>query len=388
MTGSKQEKIFFPNLDGLRFFSFLIVFFAHSFSTQHDYIKHERWYQLIKVRMFSDGDIGVSFFFVLSGFLISYLLLKEKELNGTINVKSFYMRRVLRIWPLYYLIVLFGFLIFPVLKTYFGQVPQENADPLLCSTFLNNFDRIVNGKPDAAALGGLWTIAIEEQFYMLWPLLFFVTPVKHYQSIFIAVLVVSTLFRVFYDEKNVIDLHTVGVITDMAIGGLGAYLMLNNNWFVNRIEGLSRYSIVIAYALILIFLVFKKELFSNVTMLVLKRIILAGVFLVIILEQNYARNSLFKVGNWKMVSSLGKYTYGLYCFHVIGILISVTLLQKFSLNEHSWQLWLLEVPVSFAISVVLSWLSYRYFESWFLKLKSRFSSGKSESTHINTSPHA
>lgn len=384
MASFKQEKIFFPNLDGLRFFSFLIVFFAHSFSTQHAYIKQEPWYQLIKVRMFSDGDIGVSFFFVLSGFLISYILLKEQESNGTINIKSFYMRRILRIWPLYYLIVVFGFFIFPMLKTYFGQLPQESADPLLCSTFLNNFDRIINGKPDAAALGGLWTIAIEEQFYLLWPLLFFITPPRYYQFIFIAVLVLSTLFRVFYGEKNVIDLHTVGVITDMAIGGLGAYLMLYNSWFANRIEGLSRSAIVMAYVSILIFLAFKKELFSNETMLVLKRIILACVFLVIILEQNYARNSLFKIGNWKLVSTLGKYTYGLYCFHVIGILISVTLLQEFSLNQHSWQLWLLEVPISFAMSILLSWLSYHYFESWFLKLKPRFSPNKSETARINT----
>lgn len=384
MAGFKQEKIFFPNLDGLRFFSFLIVFFAHSFSTHHTSIKQEDWYQLIKIRMFSDGDIGVSFFFVLSGFLISFILLKEKELNGTINIKSFYMRRILRIWPLYYLIVIFGFLVFPVLKSYFGEVPNESANPLLCSTFLNNFDRIMNGKPDAAALGGLWTIAIEEQFYLLWPLLFLITPMRYYQFIFIAVLAISTFFRVFYGEKNVIDLHTLGVITDMAIGGFGAYLMLNNTWFANFIESLPRYSIVIAYILILIFLIFKKELFSNVTMLVLKRIILACVFLVVILEQNYARHSLFKVGNWKMVTTLGKYTYGLYCFHVIGILISVTLLQTFSLNQHSWQLWLLELPISFAISVMLSWFSYRYFESWFLNLKSRFSFTKSESGKTET----
>lgn len=119
-------------------------------------------------------------------------------------------------------------------------------------------------------------------------------------------------------------------------------------------------------------------------MLVLKRIILASVFLVIILEQNYARNSLFKIGNWKLVSTLGKYTYGLYCFHVIGILMSVTLLQKFSLNQHSWQLWLLEVPMSFAMSVILSWLSYHYFESWFLRLKAQFSADKNESVRVNT----
>ena len=85
----EKRKIFFPNLDGLRFFSFLIVFFSHIFSTDKDYIKNESWYKFFKGRLFSDGDLGVSFFFVLSGFLITYLLLKEKEYTKRIDISSF-----------------------------------------------------------------------------------------------------------------------------------------------------------------------------------------------------------------------------------------------------------------------------------------------------------
>ena len=141
---TSKPKIFFPNLDGLRFFSFLIVFFAHSFSADYDYIKESTWYQVIKIRMFTDGDIGVSFFFVLSGFLINYLLLKEREFTGKTDVKAFYIRRILRIFPLYYFCVFFGFVIFPVLKSAFGQIPNETASPILCSFFLNNFNAIFN----------------------------------------------------------------------------------------------------------------------------------------------------------------------------------------------------------------------------------------------------
>ena len=235
MPDLKKQKIFFPNLDGLRFFSFFLVFLAHSFNTDNSAIKEMSWYKLIKIRIFSDGDIGVSFFFVLSGFLISYLLLKEKEFTNKIDVKSFYMRRILRIWPLYYFVVIFGFLVFPLLKTYFGQVPNETANPILCSTFLNNFDRIYNGTPDASLIAILWSVAIEEQFYLVWPILFFITRIKYYKYIFIVVLILSTLFRVFYLHTIPIDIHTMGVITDMAIGGLGAYLIINNQWFINKI---------------------------------------------------------------------------------------------------------------------------------------------------------
>jgi peptidoglycan/LPS O-acetylase OafA/YrhL len=368
----QKQKIFFPNLDGLRFFSFLLVFFAHSFNADNPLIKQENWYKIIKVRMFTDGDIGVSFFFVLSGFLISYLLLKEKEITNTIDVKSFYIRRILRIWPLYYLMVIFGFFIFPVLKTFFGQVPNETADPLLCSTFLNNFDRM-HHIPDASALAILWSVAIEEQFYLIWPLLLFFIKSDYYKYLFLNIIFLSTLFRVLFIHQIAIDVHTIGVIADMAIGGLGAFLVLNSSGFLKKIINMPKSMIIIPYILTIVFIIFKNEIFYTDTMTILKRVIMASSFILIILEQNYSLNSFFKVGNWKTVSRLGKYTYGLYCLHEIGILLCLTLLRKFSLNHSSWQLWFLEIPISMFFSILLSWFSFTYFESWFLKKKLKFS---------------
>ncbi len=77
----KKEKIFFPNLDGLRFFSFFLVFLYHLPAAKNEAINNDVWYQFFKNRLFDHGDLGVSFFFVLSGFLITYLLIKEKELT-------------------------------------------------------------------------------------------------------------------------------------------------------------------------------------------------------------------------------------------------------------------------------------------------------------------
>ena len=194
----EKHSIFFPNLDGLRFFSFFIVFLAHIFNTNKEYIKNETWYQVFKERLFLDGDLGVSFFFVLSGFLITYLLLKEKEYTGQINVKFFYIRRGLRIWPLYFFCVFFGFILFPLLKSYYGGTPNETSDPILCSLFLNNFDRIINGPPDSSVLSVLWSVAIEEQFYLVWPLLFLIVPPRKYHFIFLGIILLSIVYRSEY----------------------------------------------------------------------------------------------------------------------------------------------------------------------------------------------
>lgn len=371
MKDITTPKIFFPNLDGLRFFSFLLVFFSHSFNVDNIAIKKTIWYNFIKVKLFSDGDIGVSFFFVLSGFLITYLLLVENELSQNINVIKFYIRRVLRIWPLYYAVLFFGFIIFPILKQQLGQVPNETANSLLCLTFLNNFDRMIH-IPDASVISVLWSVAIEEQFYLIWPILFYFTPKKYFLHLIITIIILSTLFRFLYIHQTSIDIHTFGVISDMALGGLFAYFSIYNNAFLNWVKNLPKWFIAVVYIFVICFIVFKQELFFNDFMQIIKRLIMGVVFSMVIIEQNFAKKSLFKVGNWKVISKLGKYTYGLYCLHPIAILISLTMIRQFGLNQYSWQIWLLELPISLLLSILISWLSFNYFERVFLSFKSKF----------------
>lgn len=370
-SNQEKKKIFFPNLDGLRFFSFLLVFFSHAFATKYDSIRNETWYQIFKFRLFQEGDMGVSFFFVLSGFLITFLLIKEKEYTGNIDVKNFYIRRALRIWPLYYFCVFFGFVMFPFFKSYLGQIPTETSNPILCSTFLNNFDRIINGPPDSSVLSVLWSVAIEEQFYVVWPILFLIISPKKFPIVFVLIITMSLLYRTFYIDSK-IDTHTLGVISDMAIGGLGAYLIINSKSTLNLIQNTKGWIHFIPYVLTLILLVFKGQIFEAPIMIIFKRVITSVIFLWIILEQNFANYSLFKISKLKYISYLGKYTYGLYCLHPIANLVTMIVLGYLNLNQYSWQLWLIEFPFSLGLSIVISILSYNLFESRFLKLKDRF----------------
>src|SRR4029079_7687100 len=112
-----KTRIFFPNLDGLRFISFFAVFLYHCDLSVFSYLgdSYPKTQQALTF-LFRHGNLGVNFFFVLSGFLITYLLIKEKELKGNIHVGNFYVRRILRIWPLYYLCLIIGFIAFRMLK--------------------------------------------------------------------------------------------------------------------------------------------------------------------------------------------------------------------------------------------------------------------------------
>jgi peptidoglycan/LPS O-acetylase OafA/YrhL len=374
-----NQKIFFPNLDGLRFISFLGVFLFHSFATKYAYIKETEIYVFVKKTLFGNGNLGVSFFFVLSGFLITYLLLKENEFKGGFNLKNFYIRRILRIWPLFYFCVFFGFVIFPLLKSFFGETPDETADPVYYITFLNNFDFIAKGLPDASVLGVLWSIAVEEQFYFIWPLLFYLTPAKYYSYIFPVFIIIPLIFRSYYiNDGTMLEYHSASVISDMALGGFAAYLSINNKAFLDRITRINPVIIFMGYLSAFLIFFFKSSIFSSPIALVFERVLIALVFTFIILEQNFSTKSFFKISQFKTISRLGKYTYGMYCLQFFGILISAISLRLLGWNTQLWQVLILEFLMSLSLTIFLSYLSYRFFESKFLNLKSKFSFIKKE----------
>lgn len=375
-----KAKIFFPNLDGLRFFSFLVVFFYHGHLSIFSYLKDSqpRTYAVIEF-LFQHGNLGVNFFFVLSGFLITYLLIKEKEFTGTIHVPNFYVRRILRIWPLYYLCVFLGFVAFGLLKKYSGQPIAENANPLYYIFFAANFDIMHTwpDKPDALLLSVLWSVAVEEQFYLTWPLILKVVPLRFYKWVFPSIMAFSLVFRAFHagdndHEFSIRYFHTFSVIGDMALGGMFAYLVSYENRFKTFIINISKPQIVLLYAATLFVTLYKHLLFPPGIPVIFERIVIAFLFGMIILEQNYAKNSLFKMSRWKLVSRLGIYTYGLYCLHFLGLYFAIKVMNALRLNGSlSWVSFSM-IALALALSVIISLLSYNFYEKWFLRWKDKF----------------
>lgn len=381
MSGS--SKVFFPNLEGLRFFAFFVVFINHATGSL-GYNNHSEKYAFIRSHFFYNGDLGVSFFFVLSGFLITYLLLKEKELSGKINIKNFYLRRILRIWPLYFLIVGICLLILPefsnILPPWFQIDPGINEiNPWLYITFLGNFDYLFNGINNFM-IGILWSVSVEEQFYLFWPLIIAIIPVKHLLKAFILIILGSIAFRFFYAHGNamIIKYHSLSSISDLASGAVIAYLACHGN-IIARISKIPKWSIISIYLLLLILIPFRFYTwkfgahYAHVSSVM--PVVFSTIFAFIILEQNYAANSFYKVSRFKLISSLGKYTYGMYCYHMIAFFAVLVLFYLMGINLHgmSKYTFLTVVLTSFFATLLTAELSYIYFESFFLKLKERFS---------------
>ncbi|HTN16574.1 MAG TPA: acyltransferase [Chitinophagaceae bacterium] len=371
---SPKVRIFFPNLDGLRFFCFLSVFLYHSFATDYTDVKSTGLYYWVKNVIATNGNLGVNFFFVLSGFLITYLLLAEKESFGNIKVGNFYIRRILRIWPLFYFCVFFGFVVFPWLKTAMGQVPAETAHLGCYLTFLNNFDFIKNGLPDASVLGILWSVAIEEQFYLFWPLILYVCPSRYYHYLFVSIILVSLGFRFYYAENwLILEMHTLACISDMTVGALAALLAYGNKRFLELITQTPKWVIVLLYTVTLGAYLYRQELFYHGPLLLAAdRLVMSVLFAWIILEQNFSTHSLFKLSRFKLISKLGTYTYGLYCLHMIGILITAKGLARLGWNKNVYQVIFLEGILSLLITIGLALVSFHLFERRFLKFKDKF----------------
>ncbi len=370
MNVAERVRISFPRLDSLRALCFLSVFFFHSFYTLVPEVRYHWLWQHVKYGLFRNGDLGVNVFFALSGFLITYLLIAEKNTKGRIDVPRFWLRRVLRIWPLYYACVAFGFLVFPWIKHVTGQVPNEVANPWYYLFFASNFD---THNPDSSTLALLWSIAVEEQFYLVWPLVLALVPTRWFPWCFAAVLGQSWVFRYVTQDPDLLYGHTLSCIGDMAMGGIGA-------WIGSSERGRAWIARWPSFATIGIYLVFftlylfrDRLAASSIVGLVFERSCIAAAAVAIILHQCFGRANFLSLPTTGFLCYLGRISYGLYCLHTIGILAAIQILHRIGADTKLWQVLVLQPVVAFSVALGLASISYRFYESPFLRLKERLS---------------
>jgi peptidoglycan/LPS O-acetylase OafA/YrhL len=373
----EPKRRYFENLDGLRFALAIIVFASHSLLG--DVLKRLSPLEFIDrlIGVFSTGFLGVSCFFVLSGFLITYLMMEEYTNKSTIDLKNFYIRRILRIWPLYYSVLIFTFFIYPVIKVRFGYIDKNPFDLLYQLTFLANFDSISVQNLNLTAVAPMmisinWSVAIEEQFYLIWPILFLIFPPQKFWIQCCVIIITSFVFRFLIGNSAMMYYHTLSVMSDLGIGALTACLCYYNKRFLKMLEDLDKRLIILLYVIgisLLMYtdLIFDKDLNSLI------RVVNALFFAFIIAEQSFSSQSFFKFSNNKLISSLGKYTFGLYMLHPIGIQASIILFRYLNIDRsNSLVSGFSYSAFAFLISMSLAFAAYHLIEKNFLSLRKRF----------------
>ena len=379
---SSNKHIYFSGLNGLRFFAALAVIITHI-----ELIKEQMEFPGLHSKnkiVFELGGLGVVFFFVLSGFLITYLLLKEKEQTGTINVKKFYLRRILRIWPLYFLIVALGFFVLPhftFMELPFFSKLNSHLSILNLVLFLIMLPNLAFAifKP-LPHIGQLWSIGVEEQFYLIWPWI-----VKNSKNVLktLCVIIVLLVFlkiavllilKTSPQNQNLLILKNFIAmlkIESMAIGGIGAWMVFKKKFFQ---KVLNNYILIGALLGVLVLIYFTPDKLQDASFL-----IYSVLFLIIILNVSLHSNSFIKIET-KVFVFLGNISYGLYMYHLLIIAAFIGFLRHIGFAvDNSIVSQLVVYTGVISLTVLISWLSYRYFEIWFLKIKHKFTVVKSGS---------
>lgn len=349
-----------------------MVFVFHAFSLGREHwgnFKDSTFFSIL-AKITSKGHLGVSLFFVLSGFLITFIMLTELQKTGKIKLSNFIARRILRVWPLYFVVVIFGFFIFPILPL--GKVTEHEL--INFTFFLSNLDEIWFGARDSLNfLTATWSVSVEEQFYLSWALLigiFRFSKKQQFWIFFLSILLISIVFRtIFIQNERILYYHTFSVISDFAIGGILALLAFDNKIQV-FFERISKFQILLIYFVGIVVLFLESTIFINY-LFVFQRIVIATFFAFIIAEQVYAKNSLFKLDNIPGLKKSGELTYGFYLFHCIVIYYIQAIFVENQWTDSLFYFTFYFI-LCFIITYILSWISFRYFESPILTLKKHF----------------
>lgn len=360
MNPENPNRKHYPALDGLRGVAILLVVIYHNFGF---------------IDYFFFGWLGVDLFFVLSGFLITDILLKTVGKKN--YLKNFYIRRILRIFPLYYLSLILFLIVIPKLTHQFN-IKYYTDNQVWLWTYLQNWLYIFKDPDQTNTLNHLWSLAVEEQFYLAWPLVILLLRKPKYLLFFITSLLVAVLgFRLWiwnYQIANLAyyNLYTFSRIDGICIGCIIAIMHRININFFKYYTSL----IVLFFAGLnfIFFFINRKYNFTFPYLALIGYSTFAMMFGLLvneaILKENRFINIIF---NNRLLNFFGKISYGFYVFHwPVYILISPYLLNLVSKYLTGW-------PVKFTVSllatfvaIIISWISYQYFEKYFLKLKDKF----------------
>jgi len=349
----------FASLDGLRFFSIVPVIFHHAASDDSNHTK-----------ILELGFLGVDLFFVISGFLIVTLLLRERDKTSDISLRKFYMRRTLRIFPLYYGVIAAYFILYKFILTDSEYGAQYLSEIWIYLTYTADFF------PVAFAI--VWSLAAEEQFYLLWP-----TIEKYLKRFAIFILFAALGFNQFINFQpgkdwladifgnQILALSiTQTTFTPILLGVLVAHLLNRKRTFTILSALTSHKMMPWLYLTLLAMLIqLSPEDISGLPRLSIQ-ICMALLLTSCVIRQDHYLNPVL---TFQPVKRIGSISYGIYLLHIISIVIVTKALTRINISNE-----LATFTFGALLSILLAEISFRFYEQPFLRLKKKFSVAKQE----------
>jgi peptidoglycan/LPS O-acetylase OafA/YrhL len=364
-------------LDALRFFAVLGVLVAHT------------WHPKRLPWLFGDLDwagLGVRLFFVLSGFLITGILLdcrniaEKNEMPSMFFIKQFYARRFLRIFPIYYLVVIIALIVnLPPAREVWGWL----------ITYTTNVYITLNNEW-VGRLGHFWTLAVEEQFYLVWPWIILFVPRKRLLPIILFFISLGPLYRVFAYKLYQFDIgamdfkastFTLGSLDSLAIGALLALAWSLDIPKLTLQKYLERLILPIGMILYTICLVLYHYRIKPSVFFIAGDFAASLIFAWLVSTAGLGFKGLAgKVLELKPLNYLGKITYGIYVYHNFAPLILVPVLNRFGYELHTPGF--TNFILSGLLTILIASLSWHWFEQPINNLKRYFQYASAPAGHI------
>ena len=364
-----KSALYYPELDSLRFFAFLLVLVHHA-----PYVRSIPLWKNLSLY----GWMGVDLFLCLSAFLFARLLFVEYQEKGNINVGYFYLRRALRIWPLYF-IFLGVMLIITILLNGWNSVVMQRFIGML--TFTDNLASAMMGYNTAILYSAhIWTISYEEQFYLVIPWVlrkFYQIKKSTTGVILVGAMLIGMLFRALF-IYNQFDHPVIWVLPITHFESIFGGLMVGLGLFDKPLKKIPGWLLLLAG----VFALYLVTSLPNVNLIQWRLMLtypLIGIGTSLILFAAMQRNLgplsyLFKN---KILGYLGKISYGLYVFHFVSLELAKNLINAYIPEERLLVYPATVLLLSLVITVAISMASYQFLERPFLRLKERFTFIKS-----------